>query len=59
MNELVAWCVCIGLLFGFVGVCCALTCPFLRTCPACRLSMPRRATRCPHCTTYVTKKAPH
>jgi predicted amidophosphoribosyltransferase len=34
-----------------------LVLPLLRQCKACRLSMPRTATRCPHCTTPVTKKA--
>jgi predicted amidophosphoribosyltransferase len=32
--------------------------PLLRQCTACRVSMPRNATRCPHCTTPVTKKVP-
>jgi hypothetical protein len=58
MTQFLGWCIVLspvlllGLILGVVTLCCT-------TCPACRGGISRRATRCPHCTTYVTTKAPH
>jgi large conductance mechanosensitive channel len=33
--------------------------PEAKDCPACTMSIPLKATRCPHCTTDLTESAPH
>ena len=44
----------------FAGACAVIVCVFmmltslfLKTCQACRLRMPRRATKCPWCHTFA------
>ena len=33
-----------------------LSCTFMKTCPACKMRIPRRATKCKECHEYVTTK---
>ena len=33
--------------------------PVSKECPACAMTIPIKATRCPHCTTDLTESAPH
>ena len=49
MSYLAAWLLLIGVLLTWVAVPVGLLRLVIKTCPHCRLTMPRRATTCWHC----------
>ncbi len=52
MTELLGFLLLISPMVALTGVYVLLSCLFLKTCKACRLRMPRRATKCPWCHTF-------